>query len=190
MPEPNPATQDSQNPTPLFDMSKAQPIPQTQSAPLFDMSKAQPIQGASQQTGEVLPADVAARHARSVADARSRGLRTDLPDDEDFMDKLRTGVGKEAVSTVSGLANLANKALPSSVQIPTEQSQIARTLPEGPLKQQQLAAAKNELTPHGVGENVGATAENVVEWMGGEEALKGLGLGAKLAKMKKVADFV
>src|SRR5207247_1248036 len=106
------------------------------------------------------------------------------------MDKLRTGVGKEAVSTVSGLANLANKALPSSVQIPTEQSQIARTLPEGPLKQQQLAAAKNELTPHGVGENVGATAENVVEWMGGEEALKGLGLGAKLAKMKKVADFV
>jgi hypothetical protein len=44
---------DPQAPTPLFDMSKAQPIQQTQAAapdkPLFDMSKAQPIQTDSAQ---------------------------------------------------------------------------------------------------------------------------------------------
>ena len=186
MPEPN----DNQNPTPNppeIDLS-AGLVPKQSSSAGIDLSAGLVPKGP--QTGDVLPPDVAARHARSVADARARGLRTDLPDQEDFMDKVRTGVGKTAVESASGLANLANKVLPSSLQIPTEQHTIETTLPAGPVREQALAGAKEELTPHGLGENVGATAENIVEWIGGEAALKGLGLGAKLAKMKKVADFV
>ncbi len=57
MPDPNsqanPQQADTQNPAPLFDMSKAQPIPAQTAAPnkpLFDMSKAQPIQPPLQAT--------------------------------------------------------------------------------------------------------------------------------------------
>ncbi len=213
MPDPNQQANqpDPQAPAPLFDMSKAQPIQPTQTAaPLFDMRKAQPIQGAAPQTSsETLPPDVAARHARAnegkytpqeLAAIQYGREHPNESESDDFGDQLRVGIGKAGVSTVSGLANLANKVLPSSLQIPTEQHKIESGFPEPTLsdlvagrpnvRQQLLAQSREELTPHGVGENVGATAENVVEWIGGEAALKGLGLGAKLAKMKKVADFV
>src|SRR6266446_6127140 len=45
-------------------------------------------------------------------------------------------------------------------------------------------------TPTNPEQHIGDFGEGVAEWIGGEEALKGLSVGAKLAKMKKVADFV
>lgn len=159
-----------------LDMSKSTPLPAAAPAGVtLDMSKSQSLPNAAQS-----PEEVAARHARSVADARGRGLRTDLPDQEDFMDKVRTGAGKEGVATASGLANLANKVLPSVIQIPTEQHTIETTLPEGPEKQRALAEAKDDITTHGVGETLGGLAENIGEFAAGDEILKGL---SKLAKV-------
>jgi len=141
----------------------------------------QPVQNVNNQS----PEEVAARHARSVADARARGLRTDLPASNEPVEAMATGIGKEAVSTVSGLANLENKILPSAIQLPTEQHQIETTLPaqslsdvvagKPSLRDQALTAAKDVDTPHGAGETIGGLGENMVEWLTGEAGVK-LGL--------------
>src|SRR6266576_667507 len=94
--------QDTTQATPLFDMSKAKPLPAQNDAPLFDMSKATPLQSTD---------EVAARHARSVSDARARGLQTNLPDQEDFMDKVRTGIGKRGLEIGQGAVGLLNKGM-------------------------------------------------------------------------------
>lgn len=99
--DPTPSqTAEPPSPTPLFDMSKAQPIQATDPAsgggkPLFDMSKAQPIAGTQSQDEPSLL-------------SQAGGAAKDV----------LSGVGGSVFETVQGAKNLVNKALPNSMQIP------------------------------------------------------------------------
>lgn len=72
-----------------------------------------------------------------------------------------SGFGGEALKTVQGGIGLANKVLPEGAQIPNIPPQYTE--------------------PRNTGERIGAFAENVAEFAGGEAAIKGLGLLDKLA---------
>src|SRR5437870_1410944 len=103
-----------------------EPVPQNNTQAGTDAS----IQGVP--AGVTMPADVAARHARS------REGRDIQPSSQSFPTSVATGYAKEAVKTLEGVVNLANKALPSSLQIPTSEAAINQILPEGAERQKAL----------------------------------------------------
>jgi hypothetical protein len=156
-------------------------LPQDIKANLWD-AKHKAAQMVTNTAGETMPADVATRHALT------RGQAPEQP--QDARAGIAIGMGKEATKTVSGIGNLINKMLPSSLELPTTESEISKVLPEGPERQKQLADARTDLQPQTTAESVGGFAENILEFAGGEEALKGLSLAAKLGKLTKVAQFL
>lgn len=144
-----------------------------------------PIQSTvTNSAGETMPADVAARHARS----REGKAYDNTP--QDARAGIAVGAGKEIAKTVEGAGNLINKVLPSSLELPTNESEINRIFPEGAEKQKQLAEAHTDLNPQGTAESVGGVAENLLEFMAGDEALKTLGAAAKLSKVQKIAQVL
>jgi hypothetical protein len=80
-----------------------------------------------------------------------------------------TGVGKEAARTMTGAANLANKVLPASAQIPT---------------------TINDLQTHGAAEGEGGLIENIGEFFVGDEALKGLSDASKITALAEKYPLV
>jgi hypothetical protein len=134
--------------------------------------------------GETMPADIAARHALT------REGQDSSPQPQDARAASAEGAGKEAYKTVQGVGNLVNKVLPSSLQLPTEESKITSTLPEGPERQRLLEQSRKDLELRGPAEWMGGIGENILEFASGEEALKGLSLAGRLAKLQKVAQFV
>jgi hypothetical protein len=182
-----------QNQAPAFDPNAsyqptAQPTANPPAAkPAFDPSGSyQPTQEmVTNSAGETMPADVAARHARS-----REGKDIGPPSSPSFPTSVATGYAKEAVKTLEGVGNLANKALPNSFQIPTSEASINQILPEGAERQKALAQNQDRLKLQGSGEVVGGIGENIIEFASGEEALKGLSLAGRLSKLKKVADVI
>ena len=75
---------------------------------------------------------------------------------------IATGFGKEAARTMTGVANLANKVLPSSAQIPT---------------------TVNDLQTRGLAEGAGGLLEEIAEFGLGDEALSGLADATKMVKL-------
>lgn len=123
-------------------------------------------------SGEMLPASVAARHANatpSMAEAfpaRSAPKTTIAKIARPIADvsgDLLEGFGKEAATTLQGVAGLVNKVLPESAQIPQ---------------------SADDLTLRGPAEHIGGIGEDILELAGGDEVLKGL---AKLAKVPEAA---
>lgn len=148
--------------------------------------------------GETMPADVAARHALT------RQGKTDAPVDlgqYQGVSEIGHGFIKEAARTGEGVANLINKVLPRSMEIPTAESTINRVFPEpgglqkliapgSSLKEKELQIANQDTQTQGLGEGIGGFAENLLEFAGGEEALKGLSFAQRLGKLKNVAEFL
>src|ERR1700730_9407645 len=128
-------------------------------------------------SGSSPDADVAARHAKTRAGKDidyGRAPQGLLENAEDVGKDVLTGVGKSAVSTVQGVTKLANTGLKKigvSAQIP-------------------VVAEHEDTEAHGVAENVGAIGENVLEFVAGAAALKGLSLGEKAARLAKVAKVL
>lgn len=179
------AENNTNNP-PAFDPS-APYQPANPTKPAFDPNgsyQAPAQEMVTTSAGEVLPADVAARHARS-REGRDMGTPS-----TNFGTSMATGYAKEATKTLEGLGDLANKVLPSSLQIPTSEASINQILPEGSERQKALKQNQERLQLQGSGEVIGGIGENILEFASGEEALKSLSLAGRLSKLKKVADVI
>lgn len=121
-----------------------------------------------------LPLDVAERHLRSVAP----GQPPAAPQEESgTLESIGTGIGKGGMQTIGSLAQLAEK-IPGVSHIPGVSG-----LAEQP--------EKMDLQPHGAAEWAGNIGENILEFVAGDEALKGLSLAERLgaaAKLAKIAE--
>jgi len=82
---------------------------------------------------------------------------------------LFSGIGGGVMESTQGVKNLANKVLPNSMQIPD--------------------IPKEYREERSTSERVGGFAEDVMEFIAGDEALKGLSLGDKLGYAQKIAKF-
>lgn len=80
-----------------------------------------------------------------------------------------SGIGGGVMESAQGVKNLANKVLPNSMQIPD--------------------IPKEYREERSTSEKVGGFAEDVMEFIAGDEALKGLSLGDKLGYAQKIAKF-
>jgi hypothetical protein len=122
-----------------------------------------------------LPLDVAERHMRGAAPA---------PDENapgpGVLESLAVGVGKSGLETVQNVVRGANRAAKfldplNSPQHPT---------PQIPIPEETL-----DTKPEGTAEHIGAGAENILEFIAGDEALKGLSLAEKLGMASKLAKL-
>jgi hypothetical protein len=93
---------------------------------------------------------------------------------------LETGAEKGLTETLSGTSQLAQKGIE---KLTGEQSSGKGVFGEAP-------ATATETEANGAGEFTGKAIENVMEFMAGDEALKGLSVGEKLKKMGTVAKFI
>jgi len=82
---------------------------------------------------------------------------------------LFSGIGGGVMESTQGVKNLANKVLPNSMQIPD--------------------IPKEYREERSTSERVGGFAADVMEFIAGDEALKGLSLGDKLGYAQKIAKF-
>lgn len=142
-----------------LDFSKAQPIPQsnTQSnQPVaLDFSKAQPI---TPPESHGILGDAALGAARQVLETQF-GLTPGMESEAEKQAKnLASGFQEGAAKTTTGLANLTASAVEKLLGKPAGSLQATGEFPKQPT----------------IAGNVGEAGENVAEFMGGEEALKGL----------------
>ncbi len=93
---------------------------------------------------------------------------------------LETGAEKGLTETLSGTSQLAQKGIE---KLTGQQSSGKGVLGEAP-------ASAVETEANGGAEFTGKAIENVMEFMAGDEALKGLSVGDKLKKMGTVAKFI
>src|ERR1700730_14521253 len=133
--------------------------------------------------GETMPADVAARHAKS-----REGQDYNPPDPTagtawegtakigDFVTNAVMGMGKKGLEGIQGGVTLVNKAAKALDPLDS---------PTNPTPQIPVPAAAADTTTHGFAEGLGGFGENVLEYMSGEELLSGL---SKVAKLEKLAQ--
>ncbi len=91
---------------------------------------------------------------------------------------LIQGVGKGALSTVAGVAQLAHDGL----------EHVHKGLGEYGASQASIDAARQLATPTGTAQGVGSGIEGIAEFMLGDGALKGLSMAEKLGKIAPVVQ--
>lgn len=89
-----------------------------------------------------------------------------------FLSNVVTGFQKGANQLAIGAKNLANKVLPSSMQIP------------------KLPVEDTDMSMHGVGQYAGAGVEGLAETLIGSEAMKGLSIGEKLEQVAPIVKMI
>lgn len=112
MPDPMPTPAPQQTPPLPAGYEDYKPIAATSSAPPL------PAGYENYKPIESLPADVAARHARSRTGTEAQVGTPEAPVGETGMRGFATGVGKGEAQTIAGAESLVNKALPNSMQLP------------------------------------------------------------------------
>ena len=91
---------------------------------------------------------------------------------------LLQGVGEGALQTVAGTGNLIRKGA----------NAISPGLGEKVIPSVGQASLQSIATPDNTTQQVGKSAEDIAEFVSGDEALKGLALGEKLLKVSTVAE--
>jgi len=101
---------------------------------------------------------------------------------EQLHNDVTTGIGQGALDTVHGTGELIRKGLNA---VPFVDHLGNKVIPP-----QGQAALDNLTTPQNAAQKAGYTAENIVEFLLGDEALKGLSLADKMPKVAKAADVI
>jgi hypothetical protein len=145
-----------------LDMSTSVPLTESDySGVTLDMSKSVPLDAPDPQS----PAEVAARHYRGMSPEAQKltdaGVREDPNAGEGGLTGFAAGVGKEGTKTLLGAAKLFETA----TGIPIHQAAEAV---------RKATLGDSDLETHGMAEGAGGVAENILEFAGGDEAVKGV----------------
>jgi hypothetical protein len=127
-----------------------------------------PAKGASSQSNPYAEFGGTVAPSTSTESAPSKPARTPVTGGFGIPGVL-SGIGGEVMESAQGAKNLVNKVLPNSMQIPD----IPKDLRE------------NVSTS----EKIGGFAENVMEFIAGDEAFKGLSLGDRLGYAQKIVKL-
>jgi hypothetical protein len=119
-----------------------------------------------------LPLDVAERHMRGV----NPNIQVNPDQEEGVLEGLVTGVGKGGAQTLGTVTQAAEKYIPGAKHVPglSATAEMTRII---------------DTQPHGAAEWTGAIGENILEFIAGDEALKGLSLAERLGTAAKIAKF-